>query len=223
MAKSLVKAKEKTTVKVVPQKIEDKKVFLEGSKVWKIEQALNPDPNTGFSDYKTFKELSDIVGFALNGNGAAHIQDDRGLGTKYELSKLYGENGKKELLAVRTIGFTNNVTYNKIPKKARINLTNKPCAFCGTHNNLEIDHKNGRKDTDSTKIKDFQSLCTHCNKIKRERCKACKKTGVRFDAKTLGYNISYIKGTKYYNPMYEGCEGCYLYDVEAFRKFINKK
>ena len=95
--------------------------------------------------------------------------------------------------------------------------------MCGTSTRVEVDHKNGRGYGDKDVVEDFQPLCVHCNKIKRERCKECKLTGKRYDAKKLHYPVSFTKGGLYYNSLEEGCDGCVLYDVAAFRKSLVKE
>jgi len=44
-------------------------------------------------------------------------------------------------------------------------------------------------------------------------CKQCRKTGIRFDAKKLGFRVSQFEGSKEYKG---SCVGCYWHDTKAF-------
>lgn len=98
------------------------------------------------------------------------------------------------------------------------------CAFTssnGTKNNpIEVDHKNGRYNDPrvlneyTQMVFDFQPLLKFLNAKKREDCIVCKKTNKRFDAKNLGFRVSFIEG----NEDYVGtCEGCFWFDIERFK------
>lgn len=92
------------------------------------------------------------------------------------------------------------------------------CCICHSKIDLEIDHKNGRKDDSAmhvaTQIRgDFQVLCRRCNQKKRQICKDCKKTDQRYDARRDGYHVPVTAGSL----MYEGtCDGCKYYDPPQF-------
>jgi hypothetical protein len=102
-------------------------------------------------------------------------------------------------------------------KKEKCVLTNS----VSTKNNpIEVDHKNGRYNdlrvlNESTQlISDFQPLLKFLNAKKREDCIVCKKTNKRFDAKNLGFGVSFTHG----NEDYVGsCEGCFWFDVKDFK------
>lgn len=55
-----------------------------------------------------------------------------------------------------------------------------------------MDHKNGMKNearvmrNEDQKLSDFHSLSKAVNDAKRQFCKECIRTGVRYDAKWLG-------------------------------------
>lgn len=101
----------------------------------------------------------------------------------------------------------------------------KRCVVLGT-SNPEVDHKNGWKNDDSVmnvatqKMEDFQPLSKAANDAKRQFCKECRATGERFDAKRLGYPMSYCKGCKMHDGAATGCEGCFWYDPIEFRKHL---
>jgi hypothetical protein len=187
--------------------------------------------------------------FAPDENGVSKWISKNQLVGRY--SSLYPTNGNqwmrnrgiKHLILEKTIidnithwrfnGFDQNQKSNRpIKKEIRDEFLKKPCAhtgFNGTNNNpIVIDHKNGRyNDEDVLNIKtqkpeDFQSMCNQANLQKRSYCNnICIKTGFRFNAKTLGYNISYTEG----GEKYEGtCVGCYWNDCIDFKiKLSNLK
>ena len=93
---------------------------------------------------------------------------------------------------------------------------------------IEIDHKDGQKNNDrisnlSTQQKeDFQPLTKAANDAKRQICKRCIETRLRWDARNLeGNPISYYKGGASLDEY--GCEGCYQYDPVEYRKEVIKK
>jgi|TARA_Y100000310_G_C20467220_1_gene708228 hypothetical protein len=93
---------------------------------------------------------------------------------------------------------------------------------------IEIDHKNGRKNDPrvmnikTQKLNDFQPLSKAANDAKRQICKDCKRNNIRFDAKKIGYPISYYYGADKHNGSPNGCIGCFWYDPIDFRKHLNQ-
>jgi hypothetical protein len=94
------------------------------------------------------------------------------------------------------------------------------CAVLGTKSLLEVNHKDGRKDSwvvndpETQSIEDFQALHKTVNAVKREACVVCKDTNRRFDARHLGFSFGWTEG----DAPYQGtCKGCYWYDPKAFR------
>lgn len=97
---------------------------------------------------------------------------------------------------------------------------------CGNsvNNRIEPDHKNSRKNdprvnnTATQCIEDFQPLCKAANTMKRQACKDCKESGIRWDAKNIeGNPVSYYQGDEHYTDEL-GCVGCYLYDPVEYRR-----
>ena len=111
-------------------------------------------------------------------------------------------------------------------------ISKQRCVILGTNRSCdhktEVDHKDGRKDdsrvmnTSTQTIEDFQPLSKPANDAKRQFCKECKETNLRYDAKRLGYTISFTKGNINYDEEI-GCVGCFWYDPVAFRKELVKK
>ncbi len=101
----------------------------------------------------------------------------------------------------------------------------KKCVILGT-SNPEVDHKNGWKNDANVMnpktqtLNDFQPLSKAANDAKRQFCKECRMSGKRYDAKQLGYPISFYSGTEKHNGSSKGCEGCFWYDPIEFRKHL---
>ncbi|BAW73947.1 ulcer-associated gene restriction endonuclease [Helicobacter pylori] len=103
--------------------------------------------------------------------------------------------------------------------------------LCGARGNsentqIEIDHKDGRKDDlrvsdlNTQTFDDFQALCKACNDKKRQICKKCKESGYRFDAtKIPGNRYPFYEGA----IEYDGCVSCYQYDPIQYRKTCNDR
>jgi hypothetical protein len=143
-----------------------------------VDRLFKPDPETGVSEWVSREDIDKTsLNWGNNGNG-------RGGGniyfgdTRYSwdiIRKVKGTTGKIE--AMRTSGFNENhllkVTH-PIRKDILEYFRKQPCAFCGSRNDIQVDHKNGLYNDSrvlnlSTQTKDdFQSSCRHCNVRKRE-------------------------------------------------------
>ncbi len=191
--------------------------------IFLLEEAMQINTLTGCSGWHYIATLEKSTGLSLRGNGSAHLQNDRGLGKLYVIEKQYGisTHGARTIESVRTIGHAHHHQTHRagaIPQAVRAWLAGKPCSFCGTTAQLEVDHKDGRKDPLPDPLPaDFQALCKHCNGLKREACKACAKTGIRFDAKALGYPVSQWTGSVLFEPRDPRCRGCIWHDPMTFR------
>lgn len=106
-------------------------------------------------------------------------------------------------------------------------ISSKRCVILWTHRSCdhptEVDHKDWRKNdprvmnTETQTLEDFQPLSKPANDAKRQFCKHCKLTWKRYDAKNLGYTVSFTEGDENYNEQV-GCKGCFWYDPVAFRQ-----
>lgn len=100
--------------------------------------------------------------------------------------------------AIRTVGFNNGDYSQHIRADIKRQIQSQRCVILGT-SNPEVDHKNGMKNEDRVmrnedqKLSDFQPLSKAANDAKRQFCKECIRTGIRYDAKNLGYPMSYYK------------------------------
>ena len=111
-------------------------------------------------------------------------------------------------------------------------ISQKRCIVLGTNRScdhkVEVDHKDGRKvdkrimNTKTQVLDDFQPLSKPANDAKRQFCKECNETSLRYDAKLLGYPISFTKGNINFTKEF-GCIGCFWYDPIAFRQELQRK
>ena len=78
------------------------------------------------------------------------------------------------------------------------------CAVLHTKAQIEVDHKDGRKDSWITndvnlqQLDDFQALHQTANKVKRQVCKDCDTNNQRFDARVLGFPCGWTEGGAQY-------------------------
>jgi len=136
---------------------------------------------------------------------------------------------------IRLNGF-NTSHHSKLSQSIRSDIKavigKQRCIILGTNRSCdhktEVDHKDGRKEnlevmsTSTQKITDFQPLSKPANDAKRQFCKECKETNIRYDAKKLGYTVSYTYGNAIYSNEI-GCVGCFWYDPIEFRQQLYLK
>ncbi len=132
--------------------------------------------------------------------------------------------------AIRLNGYNKEPVFNQtIRKDIRDIFKTQNCVMLGVNGSsentqIEIDHKDGRKDDwrvsnpKTQRPEDFQPLCKAANDVKRQICKRCKETDRRWDAKNIkGNPYSFYKGEERYTSEL-GCVGCYQYDPVEYRK-----
>jgi hypothetical protein len=79
-------------------------------------------------------------------------------------------------------------------------ICKRPCANCGTHSDIQCDHKNDLKNDPrvlnkkTQELADFQALCRHCNDVKRGCKKQMLQTGMRYSATQLGFPMAFTRG-----------------------------
>jgi len=140
---------------------------------------------------------------------------------------LYETYGRGNDWTIKLIGKDNGYSNRSIRPDIIKEIVSNVCSHTGfsgtTQNGMECDHKNGRYDdlnalnTNTQTTEDFQPLCRQANLQKRSDCKSCKISGIRFDAKELGYRKSFIDG----DLKYQGsCRGCYWEDCLRFKRNI---
>ncbi len=162
------------------------------------------------------------------GNGADWARRDGNLAKKYIINLDKTITNGNRIDRIRLNGFNNDKRKNQIRSDIKKIISSQRCPILGT-SNVEVDHKNGIKNdirvmTLSTQlITDFQPLSKSANDAKRQHCKNCKNTSKRFDAKNIGYNVSFVQGDKTLDVKnVDCCVGCYWFDILHFKKNIKK-
>ena len=131
--------------------------------------------------------------------------------------------------AIRLVGKNDEDHFSQAIRKDICDaIRQRKCVMLGINGfsentKIEVDHKDGRKDdmrvSDPTtqNIDDFQPLCKAANDVKRQICKKCKETDIRWDARNIeGNPYSFYEGDEHYSkPL--GCVGCYQYDPVEYR------
>jgi len=186
------------------------------SKCQKFLNHAQPDEN-GRTPKIAIKDLPEDLHF---GNGASWARSGSTLAKKY-IVELFKEGRGNKNTHIQLLGYNNDSRTQAISPRIRRALKGDTCRYCGKSTQPEVDHKDGRKDdervmnTKTQRVEDFQILCKGCNDQKRQVCKVCKRSSLRYDATNLGYPKSVMSG----KIEYEGtCKGCLWYDPVEFRK-----
>ena len=139
------------------------------------------------------------------GNGGSWCREDGSLGRRYNIERI---KEKGEIVEIRLHGYKKSSINKHIPEDIKKVIQQQRCVVLDTTTNIEVDHKDGRKDNpNGLQIDDFQPMHKTVNDAKRQHCKECRHTGQRFDAKRLGFAVSHTHG----NSTYHGsCVECYL-------------
>lgn len=191
-----------------------------------IQLAL-PDEN-GVSRWVSVSEFVGIYSCLAFGNGADWARKESTLAKQYiiEFDKSITKGNRID--RVRLNGFNDGCYSQHIRADIKRAIKARRCVILGT-SNPEVDHKNGMKNEDRVmrnedqRLEDFQPLSKAANDAKRQFCKECKRTGIRYDAKKLGYPMSYYQGKAEHNFEEDACVGCYWYDPIEFKKHLVKK
>lgn len=162
------------------------------------------------------------------GNGASWARKESTLAKKYLIEFDKDRTPGNSIDAIRLIGHNEDNNSQYIRADIKREIKSRRCVILGT-SNPEVDHKNGMKNesrvmkNENQKISDFQPLSKAANDAKRQYCKECKANGVRYDAKLLGYPMSYYFGVSKHNGEEDACVGCYWYDPLEFKKHLAEK
>jgi len=168
-------------------------------------------------------------------NGLSWGRKSSSLAKKYilEVDKSITNGNKIDRIRLNGFNTSNDKNISQtIRADIKKDISKQRCVVLGTNRScdhkVEVDHKDGRKDdervmnTKTQTLEDFQPLSKPANNAKRQFCKECKETNLRYDAKLLGYTVSFIKGDINYTKEL-GCIGCYWYDPIAFRQELKLK
>ena len=148
-------------------------------------------------------------------NGGDWCRSDGSLGRRFNLRR---EIVKGKIYFIELHGFNKKPIGKCIPSWIRQALDGKRCVVLGI-SRVEIDHKDGRlddprlNDVKQLRIDDFQPLSKAVNKAKRQHCKECRATNLRFDATRLGFLKAQVEGDGDYRG---SCVGCYWHDPQYF-------
>lgn len=178
-----------------------------------------PDPGSGKSCWVHFDNHPELY----TSNGSTWARDDvvraGSLSLKVQKQRVNNTStGKIE--AMKCVGHAGSGADRYIPQDIKRHFKGIACVQTGAKSSVEIDHKNGRYNADAKAVADFQPLCRASNLAKRQACKECKRTGLRFDATKLSFQVPWIEGGEEFgdgNPEdTRGCHGCYLHDIARF-------
>jgi len=162
------------------------------------------------------------------GNGRDWCRKESSIAKEYivEVDSSISKGNSTDRIRLNGFNLDKNLS-QRIRQDIKKCITKQRCAVLGT-STPEIDHKDGRKKSrrvmalKTQVISDFQPLSKAANDAKRQFCKECKRTGNRYDAKRLGFNISFTYGSKKFNNK-TGCRGCYWHDPRDFHSKLIKK
>ena len=176
-------------------------------------------------------DISEFVGeyaCLTFGNGASWARKESILARKFVIEFDKSITPGNGIDRIRLNGLNNGDYSQHIRADIKRTIKAQRCVVLGT-SNPEVDHKNGMKNEDRVmrnedqRLEDFQPLRKAANDAKRQYCKECRRTGIRYDAKKLGYPMSYYKGGATHNNEENACEGCYWYDPIEFKKHLQEK
>lgn len=199
-----------------------------GSKNQLFLELAQPDEK-GMSRWVSVEEFIGKYADLSLGNGGSWCRKESTLARTYDIEFDKSKTKGNSIDCVRLAGWKTNeevLGRQTIRSDIKQYYKEKRCVILGT-SNPEVDHKNGRKNdprvmkTKTQTFEDFQPLSKAANDAKRQFCKECKASGCRYDAKLLGYPISYYKGTQLHDKTKDGCIGCFWYDPVAFRNHLN--
>ena len=185
------------------------------SNLEKVDALFQPDKN-GYSRKVSREEIENSnLTWSQNGNGRRNVY------FQVQKYKWVAERGKgNKVISLKLDGLNESVILNQTIRKdikdklytqTRSNFA-PTCLVSLVDKDKEIDHRWGRKDsplydrineTSKQTIDDFQLLSHSHNQFKREQCKKCTMTNIRFDGSKWDNNI--------------GCSGCPLAQPELYR------
>lgn len=198
-------------------------IRLPGAVLKEIFLIVNPPDEDGFSKEITIDTLVNYnIGFRTTNGGDWCRSNQSVLGKEFNINRIH-KNGS--IYAVKLEGFNKKLTINQnIRPDIKREIQKRRCAILDVSTNVEADHKNGKKDEqymnnlDEQSLDDFQPLSKAANIAKRTHCGNCKSSGRRYDAKRLGYSVSFTKG----DFETDNCQGCYWCDPIKFNEEVSK-
>ncbi|MDE7163595.1 MAG: restriction endonuclease [Clostridia bacterium] len=190
-------------------------------------ELANPDKN-GVSRWVSVTEFVGKYACLTFGNGASWARKESTLAKKYVVEFDKNISSGNGIDRIRLNGLKNDDYSQYIRADIKKAIKARRCVVLGT-SNPEVDHKNGMKNegrvmrNENQRVEDFQPLSKAANDAKRQFCKECRQNGIRYDAKLLGYPISYYSGVAEHHNEENACIGCYWYDPLEFKKHLTEK
>lgn len=187
-------------------------------------QLAQPNSN-GISRWVSVSEFVGEYACLTFGNGASWARKESTLAKKYVIEFDKSISSGNGIDRIRLNGFNSSDYSQYIRADIKKAIKARRCVVLGT-SNPEVDHKNGMKNegrvmrNENQRLEDFQPLSKAANDAKRQFCKECRQTGIRYDAKLLGYPISYYLGVAEHHNEENACIGCYWYDPIEFKKHL---
>lgn len=191
--------------------------FKSGSKAHKFMELCGMDYQTGYSNIVGLDVL-ESAGLKTD-NGGGWCRSDGPLGTYFNVHRTL-RGGR--IVSVQLTGYKQNEFSGAIDREILEAYKNEACRVLAIHGKyIEIDHKDGRKHDyklhDNQTLDDFQPLHKAANVAKRQHCRDCTETGIRFDATRIGYSVPQFVGPEKYNG---SCIGCYWHDPSEFNRTV---
>ena len=200
------------------------------SKIELFLKLANPDKD-GYSRWISKTEFVGEYAPLMFKNGADWCRKESNIARKYNIEFDRSITPGRGIDRIKLDGFrTENevIGTQSIRSDIKNYYSNQRCVILGT-SKPEVDHKNGWKNNisvmsiESQKFEDFQPLSKAANDAKRQFCKECRRTKHRYDAKKLGYPMSFYQGNEIHDESENGCVGCFWYDPIEFRKHLIEK
>jgi hypothetical protein len=158
-------------------------------------------------------------------------EDDKKMLTDIHSSLTFYKKGGTTVEYIQFFGLsTKPIIDQGIRKDISSAIRKQPCANCGTTSNIECDHKNDLKNNPrvlnltTQTIEDFQSLCKHCNDVKRGVKAKMMTANKRIGATQLGFLIDFTEGSDILDkddPYWY--KGTYWGDCMDFKKKLSLK
>lgn len=148
-----------------------------------------PDKN-GVSRWVYVSEFVGEYADLTFGNGASWARKESTLAKKYNVEFYKKDTPGNSIDRIRLNGFNNGDYSQHINASIKREIKSRRCVVLGT-SNPEVDHKNGMKNearvmkNEAQRLSDFQALSKAANDAKRQFCKECMRTGIRYDLNNL--------------------------------------
>ena len=187
-------------------------------------ELAKPD-ESGCSRWVSVDEFKDEYAELKFGNGASLARKESKLAKEYIIEFDKTITPGNSIDRIRLVGYDDDDYSQYIRADIKKEIRSRRCVILGT-SKPEVDHKNGMKNesrvmkNENQKLSDFQPLSKAANDAKRQCCKECIASGKRFDAKRLGYPMSYYKGVAEHHGEEDACLGCYWYDPLEFKRHL---